>query len=87
MPKARQKTQHLNVEQILEFLDSDDDDLPPVQVEDTSVPDPPYIHEEEIITEHAVGTVLLFVVRYRYLPLTCTISAPHTGSNGGTGRR
>ncbi len=60
MPKAKQKTKHLNESQILEFLDSgeedeeesDDDDIPPVPVEDDFVPDEPVDVIEEVIYEN-----------------------------------
>jgi|APCry1669189000_1035189.scaffolds.fasta_scaffold269517_1 uncharacterized protein YdaT len=62
MPKVKQKTKHLSEEEILDFLDSDDDALPPVQVESNSVPDPPYTQEEEIIIEHVVRTYRSFLL-------------------------
>ena len=57
MPKAKQKTKHLNESQILEFLDSDDDsdsddDLPPVIVDNDFVPDDPVEVEEEVTYEN-----------------------------------
>ncbi len=57
MPKAKQKTKHLNESQILEFLvssdDSDsDDELPPVIVDDDFVPDDPVEVEEEVTYEN-----------------------------------